>query len=80
MKFYVLEWHMEKIRALILAAGLGTRMKSDLPKVLHEIAGEPMIRYVVETVREAGIEDIGVVVGYRRELVEDALADEGVTP
>jgi bifunctional UDP-N-acetylglucosamine pyrophosphorylase/glucosamine-1-phosphate N-acetyltransferase len=69
---------MFEVRALILAAGLGTRMKSGLPKVLHEIAGEPMIRYVVEAAREAGIKEIGVVVGYRRELVEDALADAGV--
>ena len=42
-----------KVAAVILAAGKGTRMKSDLPKVLHPIAGKPMLWHVMEAVKEA---------------------------
>ncbi|TWT88410.1 Bifunctional protein GlmU [Pseudobythopirellula maris] len=62
--------------AVVLAAGKGTRMKSDLPKVLAPAAGKPMIRYVVEALRAAGVGRIVVVVGYRAELVQSELADE----
>ncbi len=62
--------------AIILAAGQGTRMNSDLPKVLVEVCGRPMIRYVVDAVREAGVERIVVVVGHRGELVREELAGE----
>jgi bifunctional UDP-N-acetylglucosamine pyrophosphorylase/glucosamine-1-phosphate N-acetyltransferase len=57
------------LRAIILAGGRGKRMGSDLPKVLHEIHGKAMIEHAVEHVREAGIEDVIVVVGYGREQV-----------
>ncbi len=50
------------VRALILAAGKGTRMKSDKPKVLHEISGKPIIRYVTEALALPEIERVGVVV------------------
>ncbi|TAM76366.1 UDP-N-acetylglucosamine diphosphorylase/glucosamine-1-phosphate N-acetyltransferase [bacterium] len=49
------------IRALVLAAGKGTRMKSALPKVLHPICGEPMLAYVLRALRDAGIDDVTVV-------------------
>jgi UDP-N-acetylglucosamine diphosphorylase/glucosamine-1-phosphate N-acetyltransferase len=62
--------------AIILAAGQGTRMNTDLPKVLVEVCGRPMIRYVVDAVREAGIEWIVVVVGHGGELVRKELAGE----
>jgi len=55
--------------ALILAAGKGTRMKSDLPKVLHEVSGRPMAAYVVDAVRAAGCRRVLMVVGYRKDLV-----------
>lgn len=61
--------------AVVLAAGKGTRMGSDLPKVVHEAAGRPLVRWVVDALREAGIGDIIVVVGHRAELVEASLAD-----
>jgi bifunctional UDP-N-acetylglucosamine pyrophosphorylase / glucosamine-1-phosphate N-acetyltransferase len=57
--------------AVILAAGEGTRMKSDLPKVLHAVAGRPMLAHVLASVRDAGIEDAAVVVGPGREDVAD---------
>jgi bifunctional UDP-N-acetylglucosamine pyrophosphorylase/glucosamine-1-phosphate N-acetyltransferase len=64
--------------ALILAAGEGTRMKSDLAKVLHEVCGRSMIRYVVETVRAVSPSRIIVVVGYQAELVKSELGGEGL--
>ncbi len=62
-------------QAIVLAAGKGTRMKSDLPKVLFEACGRPMIAYVIDALERAGIERIVVVIGYRGELVREALAD-----
>jgi bifunctional UDP-N-acetylglucosamine pyrophosphorylase/glucosamine-1-phosphate N-acetyltransferase len=59
--------------AVILAAGKSTRMKSSIPKVLHEICGRPMIEYVLDAVRFAGTSRILVVVGYQSELVRQAL-------
>ena len=61
---------MSKLKAVILAAGKGTRMKSDLPKVLHEINGKPMVEYVIEAARAAGAEEICLVVGHKAELVK----------
>ena len=61
--------------ALILAAGEGTRMKSDKPKVAHEVLGVPMIRYVVDAARSAGCERIVVVTGHRAEAVEPLVED-----
>ena len=62
--------------AIILAGGKGTRMKSELPKVMCEVLFEPMLKYVIDAVREAGCEDICVVTGYRHEIVEDYLPGE----
>jgi bifunctional UDP-N-acetylglucosamine pyrophosphorylase / glucosamine-1-phosphate N-acetyltransferase len=62
--------------AIILAAGKGTRMKSELPKVLVPVLGRPMIRYVVDALRTAGVKRIVAVVGYRADLVEAELAGE----
>ncbi len=62
--------------ALILAAGEGTRMKSDLPKAAHRILGEPLVRYVADAAREAGCDRIVVVTGHGAEVVEALL--EGV--
>jgi len=66
---------MKSFSAIILAAGKGTRMKSDLPKVAHDIAGEPMVRWVVRACAEAGCRRIVVVVGYEQDTVRKALAD-----
>jgi bifunctional UDP-N-acetylglucosamine pyrophosphorylase/glucosamine-1-phosphate N-acetyltransferase/UDP-N-acetylglucosamine pyrophosphorylase len=66
--------------AIILAAGKGKRMGSDLPKVLLPVCGRPMLRYVIDAVRAAGVERMVVVVGHRAELVRSELASEpGVT-
>ncbi|MBA4106923.1 MAG: glycosyl transferase family 2 [Pirellula sp.] len=60
--------------AIVLAAGKGTRMKSELPKVLVPVAGRPMVRYVIDALRAAGVNRIVVVVGYRADLVRAELA------
>lgn len=66
-------------KAIILAAGKGTRMKSDLPKVLHTIEDKPLAQYVVDAAKEAGAEAVCLVVGYKKEQVQAALeANEGV--
>jgi bifunctional UDP-N-acetylglucosamine pyrophosphorylase/glucosamine-1-phosphate N-acetyltransferase len=62
--------------AIVLAAGQGKRMKSERAKVLHEVCGRPMIRYVVEAARGAGARTTLVVVGYAAEQVRACLADE----
>jgi bifunctional UDP-N-acetylglucosamine pyrophosphorylase/glucosamine-1-phosphate N-acetyltransferase len=59
--------------AVILAAGQGTRMKSSLPKVLHALAGRPLIHYPVRAALEAGCDEVIVVVGHGRALLEDYL-------
>jgi len=64
--------------AIVLAAGKGKRMKSDLPKVLHEIGDQPMIRILMGTLVDLGLDRIVVVVGHKGELVQQALADFGV--
>ena len=60
--------------AVVLAAGKGTRMKSDLPKVLCPVLGRPMIHFVLDALEAAGIERKIVVVGHQSELVEQELA------
>ncbi|OGW78730.1 MAG: hypothetical protein A3C51_03875 [Omnitrophica bacterium RIFCSPHIGHO2_02_FULL_46_20] len=62
---------MNNIAAIILAAGRGTRMKSLTPKVMHTLLGKPMISYVVDTVRGAGIADIVAVIGFGGEKVKE---------
>ena len=59
--------------ALILAAGQGTRMKSALPKVLHEIAGRPLVAWPVIAAKKAGAKKTVVVLGYGKEQVEASL-------
>jgi bifunctional UDP-N-acetylglucosamine pyrophosphorylase/glucosamine-1-phosphate N-acetyltransferase len=59
------------LAAVILAAGKGTRMDSDLPKVVHEVAGKPMVQWVVDAVREAGADRVILVVGHGAEIVKD---------
>jgi len=64
---------MQDVAAVILAAGEGTRMRSDRAKVLHEIAGVPMIRYVVQAAL-AVVDDVVVVIGHQAEAVRKVLA------
>lgn len=67
------------VSALIMAAGLGTRMKSSRAKVLHEVLSEPMIRHVVRTVNSIGFDNIMVIVGHQKEEVMAVLEDYQVS-
>ena len=62
-----------KIDVVILAAGMGTRMKSALPKVLHPLLGKPMVEYIFDAVREICADPPLVVVGNKAELVKDTI-------
>ena len=66
------------LAVIILAAGKGTRMKSPLPKVLHPVAGSPMIKKVIDAVKGAGAEEIRVVVGHGETLVRKVVEPMGV--
>ena len=65
----------KNIAVVILAAGLGTRMKSYKAKVLHEVAGRPMILYVVEAARKVAGDDIIVVVGHQAQKVREIISE-----
>lgn len=76
---------MENIKAIILAAGAGTRMKSKTPKVLHKVAGKPMLQYVIDAAEKSGAKEVCVVIGYgadeikvtfHKETVQFALQEE----
>lgn len=64
---------MNKIKAIVLAAGKGTRMKSNLPKVLHKVYDRCIIDYVCDACENANIDDIYVIVGHKHEQVEEQL-------
>ncbi len=67
---------MRTLHAIILAAGEGTRMKSELPKVLHPICGRPMIAYALDLVASAGVKQPIVVLGHGSEAVKPYLPKE----
>ena len=64
---------MSGLNVVILAAGQGKRMRSDLPKVLHPIAGKPMLAHVIDTARQTGAKQLCVVYGHGGERVREAL-------
>ena len=66
---------IKNLAVVILAAGMGTRMKSDKAKVLHEIQGRPMVLYVVETAREVAGNDVVVVVGNQAQKVREVVSE-----
>ena len=68
----------KSLAAVILAAGKGTRMNSDLPKVLHEVGGKSMIVHVIHTARELGAKKIITVLGYKYKKVQQVLKNESV--
>lgn len=66
----------EGLAAIILAAGKGTRMKSDLAKVLHPICGKPILWYVVELAQKLGSEKTTVVTGHQAHMIKNAMKDQ----
>ncbi|NTS76230.1 bifunctional UDP-N-acetylglucosamine diphosphorylase/glucosamine-1-phosphate N-acetyltransferase GlmU [Catenovulum sp. SM1970] len=67
---------MEKLSAVILAAGKGTRMKSNLPKVLHKIGHKPMVKHVMDASRQLGAQHLHLIYGHGGEQLKAALASE----
>ena len=65
--------------ALVLAAGQGKRIKSDLPKVLHKVCGKEMLKHVIDSIRNSGIDDIDVIIGKGAELVKERTLDKKVS-
>jgi bifunctional UDP-N-acetylglucosamine pyrophosphorylase/glucosamine-1-phosphate N-acetyltransferase len=63
---------LDNVKAVVLAAGKGVRMKSERPKVLHEILGRPVLDFVLRNLRLAGVQDIIIVVGHQAEKVQAA--------
>lgn len=70
---------MQNYAALILAAGKGTRMKSGLCKVVHRVAGRPMISYVVDAARTAELAPLVIVVGHHAGQVKEIVGGQGVS-
>ena len=68
----------QALSIVILAAGKGTRMYSDLPKVLHPIAGKPMVKHVIDTAKQLGARNIHLVYGHGGDLMQQRLANEPV--
>jgi UDP-N-acetylglucosamine diphosphorylase/glucosamine-1-phosphate N-acetyltransferase len=68
----------QRVRAIILAAGKGKRMKSDVAKVLHPLCGKPMLTYSVDAARALNVEKIIVIVGHQAGDVRKAFKDEGL--
>ncbi len=60
--------------AIILAAGQGRRMESDLPKVLHKVQGKPLVEHVIDAARRAGVDRCVIVVGFEAERVRQELS------
>ncbi len=68
----------QKLATIIMAAGKGTRMKSDLPKVLHIVNDKPMLIHVIELAQHLHSERIINILGHKKELVIDAIASKNV--
>ena len=66
---------MNKLAIIILAAGKGTRMNSDLPKVVHKIGNQPMINHVINTSEKLNPNKIITVLGYKQDVVKSYLLD-----
>ena len=61
--------------AIVLAAGKGTRMKSDRSKVIHTIIDRPMLAYIIDALRAVSVQRIVVIVGYQAESIKEAFPD-----
>lgn len=68
-----------KLRVVILAAGKGTRMRSDLPKVLHKVANKPMVEHVIDTARSLKPDAINLIYGHGGDQLKQAIAGDDLT-
>lgn len=69
---------MPELHVIILAAGQGTRMRSALPKVLHTLAGKPLLHHVLDTAQDLNARDVHVVIGHGAERVQSQCAEHAV--
>ena len=69
---------MSPLSVIILAAGLGKRMKSNIPKVLHPLCGKPLIYYVLNTAKSLAAEKIVLVIGHGKESVRELISDNDI--
>lgn len=67
---------MENFTSIILAAGMGTRMKSETPKVLHKVCGKPLCQWVIDASKKAGADKIVTIIGHKADMVRGALEDQ----
>ncbi|AAV83449.1 bifunctional UDP-N-acetylglucosamine diphosphorylase/glucosamine-1-phosphate N-acetyltransferase GlmU [Idiomarina loihiensis] len=68
-----------KLRVVILAAGKGTRMRSELPKVLHKVANKPMVEHVIDTARSLKPDAINLIYGHGGDQLKQAIAGDDLT-
>ena len=68
----------KRCSVIILAAGKGTRMKSDLAKVLHTLCGRPMLAYSIDVAEQVGAEKIVIILGHQGDLVREAFQNQGL--
>lgn len=62
--------------SIILAAGMGTRMKSEMPKVIHKVCGKELVNWVADAAKKAGADKVVAVIGHKSELVRPVIADD----
>ncbi|HLQ65374.1 MAG TPA: NTP transferase domain-containing protein, partial [bacterium] len=67
---------MEPVHAVVLAAGKGTRMRSDLPKVLHRVCGQPIVQYVLDALHHAGISAPILVIGHAADRARQVIGPQ----
>jgi len=69
----------QRVTVAIMAAGKGTRLKSQLPKVLHEVGGKPLLEHVIRAaIRLVPAKDVYAIIGHEAERVRSAMAHTGV--
>lgn len=73
------EYHSEQLSIVVLAAGLGTRMKSKLPKVMHTLGGKPLLAHVLEQAKALHPSQIILVYGHEGKVLQDAFSNEKIT-
>ena len=62
--------------SIILAAGMGTRMKSKMPKVVHKVCGKPLCKWVIDASKKAGADKIVTIIGHKAEMVRPIIEQE----
>ena len=62
-------------KAIILAAGKGTRMKSKFPKVVHKVCGKEMVNHIIDVSKKSGVSDVVAILGHGSEVVENILPE-----